>query len=351
MFIVNEHTYLMNKPIPMYRNNDYIYDAAVQLESTTAIPVTIESTRKDYDAVLTIKNIQFTVTAKPEIRTANKGIVLAQLKELEAKSNRPIIIVAKFIASDIAQELKEKAINYLDVAGNTFIKKDDFFIYVAGQKVQKNKKTNQTRAFQETGIKLIFSLLSNPENIQLSYRELAERTGIAIGSVSNVMKELEELNFILKTDTKRILKNKLELLNRWIVAYHDVLRPRLLKRKMRFVDKGKYNNWSMLLRNQPDNTILWSGEPAAALLTNYLKPAIFSIYTTKSWQDCAKLFDMVPDENGDIEILTIFWKQEIIGIEPIAPTVLIYTDLINSGSDRNLEVAKIILDNELQNIK
>ena len=336
----------------MYRNNDFIYDAAVRLENCIKMPVTIESTRIDYDAVLSIKEKQFTVTAKTEIRTANKGIILAQLKELETKSSRPIIIIAKFIASDIAQELKEKAINYLDVAGNAFIKKDDFFIYVAGQKPQKNKKTNQTRAFQETGIKLIFSLLTNPYNLQLSYRVLAERTDIAIGSVSNVMKELEDLNFILKTDTKRILKNKPELLNRWIVAYQDVLRPRLLKRKMRFIDKSKYNNWKAMLESPTDGAILWSGEPAAAFLTNYLKPALFTIYTTKSWQECSKLFEMIPDENGDIEILTIFWNLEPDRTDkPIVPPVLIYTDLINSGSDRNLETAKIILDNELQNIK
>jgi len=336
----------------MYRNNDFIYDAAVHLEECIAMPVTIESTRVDYDAVLTIKKIQFTVAAKAEIRTANKGIVLAQLKELETKTSKPIIIIAKFIASNIAQEFKEKAINYLDVAGNAFIKRDDLFISVAGQKVQKIEKTNQTRAFQETGIRLIFSLLSNPNNLQLSYRELAEQTGIAIGSVSNVIKELEDLKFILKTDTKRILKNKQELLNRWIVSYQDVLRPRLLKRRMRFTDKAKYNNWKTLLQNQNDNAILWGSEPAAALITNYLKPAIFSIYTTKSWQECAKLFEMIPDENGDIEILTTFWNQENEKNKyQTVPPILIYTDLINSSNDRNLETAKIILDNELQNIK
>jgi hypothetical protein len=331
----------------MYRNNDFIYDAAIQLENSIGIPVTLKSTRKDNDDVLIIKNLQFTVTVKAEIRTANKGIILAQLKELETKSSRPVIIIAKFIASNIAQEFKERAINYLDVAGNAFIKKDDLFIYVAGQKAQKAKNTNQSRAFQQTGIKLIFSLLTRSDNLQLSYRELAEQTGIATGSVSNILKELEDLNFILKTDTKRILKNKPELLNRWIVAYQDVLRPRLLKRKMRFADKAKYINWKKLLQNQTDNAILWSGEPAAALITNYL-----TIYTTISWQECAKLFEMIPDENGDIEILTVFWKLETDKTNiPTVPAVLIYTDLINSGIDRNLETAKIIFDNELHNIK
>jgi hypothetical protein len=336
----------------MYRNNDFIYDAAIQLEKSIGTPVTLKSTRKNNDAVLIIKNLQFTVIVKAEIRTANKGIVLAQLKELEKKSGRPVIIIAKFISSDIAQDFKERAINYLDVAGNAFIKKDDFYICVVGQKAQKIKKTNQTRAFQETGIKLIFNLLTNQDNLQLSYRELAEQNGIATGSVSNIIKELEDLNFILKTDTNRILKNKPELLDRWIVAYQDVLRPRLLKRYMRFTDKAKYNNWKKLLQDQPNNAILWSGEPAAALLTNYLKPAFFTIYTTISWQECAKLFEMIPDENGDIEILTVFWKLETDKTNiPTVPPVLIYADLINSGIDRNLETAKIIFDNELHNIK
>lgn len=86
----------------MRRNIDFIYDAAVKLESSTGIQVTIESTGKKYDALLAIKEHQFIVTAKAEIRTANKGIILAQLKALETKSNRPIIVIAKFIANDIA---------------------------------------------------------------------------------------------------------------------------------------------------------------------------------------------------------------------------------------------------------
>jgi len=75
-------------------------------------------------------------------------------------------------------------------------------------------KTNQTKAFQEVGIKIIFNLLNNPENLQLSYRELAELADVSIGSVSNVIEELEQQTYILKTNTKRILKNKEKLLER-----------------------------------------------------------------------------------------------------------------------------------------
>ena len=338
----------------MYHNIDYIDDAAFELQNITDIPVTVDRNRKEYDALLTINDVQYAVEARSEIREANKGIVLAQLKELQEVSNRSIIVVAKFIAKDIAKELKKKAINYIDIAGNAYIKQKNFQLYITGQKTKKVEKINQSRAFQEAGIKLIFCLLNNPENLMFTYRELSEKTGIAIGSISNIIRELEDLNFILKTKTKRVLKNKKELLNRWIIAYHDVLRPRLIKRKMRFSDKSKYSNWKGIILNQSKEIdSLWGGEPGAAILTNFLKPGTYTIYTSGSWQECAKKLELVPDDKGDIDIVLMFWnfispKEKDLSI---VPPVLIYADLINSGFDRNIETAKIILNNELQNIK
>ena len=100
----------------------------------------------------------------------------------------------------------------MDVAGNCFIKHQDLILYIVTKSTQK-EKTNQAKAFQEAGIKIIFNLLSNPANLKLSYRELAELADVSIGSVSNVMNELEEQNFIIKTKLKRVLKNKSAYLN------------------------------------------------------------------------------------------------------------------------------------------
>jgi len=336
----------------MYRKNDFIYDASVQLETIIGFPIIIESSRKEYDAILTINNYQFVVVSKTEVRTANKGLVYAQLKEIEQKTKKPLVVIAKFIANDIAKEFKEKGINYIDVAGNGFIKQGNILIFVSGQKAQIAQKTNQARAFQEAGIKLIFNFLSDPKNLMLSYRELAEKTGIAIGSVSNIIRELEDIHFILKTERKRVLKNKPELLNRWVIAYNDILRPKLFKRKMRFADKNRYVKWRDVLQVNDKGAFLWSGEPAGAIYTNYLKPAAFTIYTDKNWQECAKLFNMVPDENGDIEIMAIFWNIEHYNNnKQTVPPVITYTDLINTGLDRNIETARLILENELPNIK
>jgi len=335
----------------MKKNSDFLYDAIIHLEQITKTIIEVESNRKEYDAILTIKGDQYIVIAKSEVKTSNKGIVLTQVEELGTNSKKPIIIVAKYIANNIATEFREKEINYLDVAGNSFIKHKDVLISITGQKIERISKTNQSRAFQEAGIKLIFNLLKNPHAVQASYRELAEITNISIGSVSNVMKELEELNFLLKTNNRRVLKNTKELLDRWVMAYHDVLKPRILKKRMKFSNEDNYKEWSKLSLNNNDNINLWGGESGAALLTGQLKPKEFSIYTNGSWQDIAKELKLIPGEDADIQIYYMFWKGEENPDKPIVPALLVYADLITSGYDRNTQIAQNILNNELQYIK
>jgi hypothetical protein len=287
------------------------------------------------------------VEAKNEIRKENEGLLISLMAPFEGKADSKII-VAKYIAADTAQNLKANNINYLDVSGNCYIKTKDLLIHIIGQKVQRKQKTNQAKAFQETGIKLIFHLLSNPENLQFSYRELAELADISTGSVSNIMTELEAQRFILKTKKKRILKNKPELLERWIIAYHDVLRPRLLKKQMRFIKNLSLNEQFLL-----DDIVLWGGEPGAAILTKHIIPEQFTIYTDKNWQDLGTTIGLVPDNNGKVEVLHQFWEKENGKYyeKHIVPPLLIYADLMGSGYGRNIETAKIILENELPHLK
>lgn len=336
----------------MYKNSDYIYEAVTQLQQVADVVIEIESNRSDYDADATVNNTQFVVLSKSEIRASNKGMVFNEIENLKQKTKKPIIAIAKFIASDIARELKEKKINYIDRAGNAFIKQDELLIYITGQKPDKPANFNQSRAFQESGIKLIFQLLTQPDDLQLSYRNLAEKTGIALGSVSIIIKELEDLRYVVKTKNSRYLKNKKELLERWILAYNDVLRPRLLKKRFRFSNNDAYNKWQDLPLNVISGRNIWGGEPGASILTKQLQPQNFTIYTDGGWQSVASALKLIPDNEGDVEILAIFWKKyERLTNQSIAPTIIILAELMSSGKERNIQTAKTIIENELQYIK
>ena len=333
----------------MYRNNDFIYDATSKLEQLIDIPIQVDSNRNNHDALLTIKNIQFVVEAKAAVRTSNQGFILSQLEEMKNNSNRPIILIAEYISKKATHELKERGINYIDVAGNSFIKYEDLAIFVEGQKNTKKDKTNQSRAFQETGLKIIFHLLNTPEHLQDSYRRIAEQAQVSIGSVSNVMAELEELNYLLKTKQKRAIKNTDELLERWVVEFNAVLRPRILRKRMRFINQDQSKNWRDINIQTENGVILWGGEPAGAIITENLRPEKFTVFTDLELSEVVNKLRLIPSENSEVEILQKFWKNGA-NYAQVAPALLVYADLMNSGFGRNIETAKQILKNELQHI-
>ncbi len=333
----------------MHHNNDFIYEATSKLQELINVPIQVDSNRANYDALLTVNNTQFVIASRSAVRTSNQGLNLSQLQELKINNSRPIILIAEYISKKATQELKERGINYIDVAGNAYIKHQDLAIFIEGQKNTKKDKTNQSRAFQETGLKIIFHLLNKPENLQDSYRRIAEQADVSVGSVSNVMAELEALNYLLKTNDKRVLKNKTELVERWVVDYNATLRPRIFRKRMRFIDQDHLRNWRNIDLHTENGSILWGGEPGGALLTGSLRPEKFTVFTDLDLSYVANKLRLVPSEAGTVEVLQKFWRNNL-NDNQVAPALLLYADLINSGYGRNIDTAKKILERELQYI-
>jgi hypothetical protein len=160
------------------------------------------------------------------------------------------------------------------------------------------------------------------------------------------MSELEEMNFLLKTTKSRILKNKKELIERWVVAYNEVLKPRIIRKKMRMLNQ---NDFTSIDLNTLNEKAVWGGEPAGAILTNTLRPEKYILFTNADFSDLGKKIGLIPDNNGNVEIYQMFWNVKNNTIT--APALLVYADLINSGFERNIETAKKIETDELQYIK
>ena len=119
---------------------------------------------------------------------------------------------------------------------------------------------------------------------------------------------------------------------------------------MKFIDPEMVQNWNQILLNIKEGEILWGGEPAAALITNKLRPQEFTIYSNLDLPEIAKVLRLVPDKNGNIEIYQKFWQNNNWNQNTV-PALLIYTDLMNSGYGRNVEIANQIFENELQHIQ
>ncbi|MDR1097581.1 MAG: hypothetical protein LBL57_05565, partial [Tannerella sp.] len=315
-----------------------------KLLENTGITITRSDSKRESNSIAQIKGERFIVDVKPEITQGNKGIVLQQLKDASRKENLPVLLITKYIPSAIAKSFVEEGINHIDAAGNCNIRRNNLLLIIEGKKIERLPKTNQPRAFQEAGIKLIYCLLVNPDNINKSFRELAELSRISLGSVSAIIQELVDSKFLLKTGNRKVLKNKIDFLKRWVIAYNDVLRPKLFIKRMNFINKSEYSNWSNLNLSSISEKTLWGGECAAGMMTQNLAPASYTIYTDAIWQSVGKSLKLIPDDNGKIEILRLFYgAEEGNTVSPL----LVYADLMGSGDSRNIETAEIILNDEL----
>lgn len=327
--------------------NELINSAIARLSETIGdTNIRLEKcSNPDFDYMLYVKDKEFLCEVKNIITTSNFGSIRNRLKELREKVNIPILLVAKSIYPRLMNELIQDGINCLDVAGNCQIKADGLILHIEGKKIKTTEMnfmpfSTKNRLFQEAGLKILFRLLENPEWVNLSYRKMQDSANVSLGSVNIIMNELIAAGYVLKTEKGKFLKNKNELLERWIVGYNDVLKPKIFTRRMTFKNKNSKEDWKNI---QLPSDCYWGGEAAANLYDGYLSPELYTLYGGSTGTLVKAGFR--PDEDGEILVYNKFWVS--ISKEKTTPVLLTYADLMGSGNSRNIEAAQRIYNNEL----
>jgi hypothetical protein len=281
------------------------------------------------------KEVRFAVQVKkePRLYQVNELIKLQQ-------QYQNLVIVAENIFPKIKETLRANGIAYLETNGNLFLKAEGIYYFIDAHKPLKGKKNKKNRAFTKAGLKVVFHFLLDKNLINKTQREIAKTTGVALGNIPLVINGLRDTGYLLALNNKEyVWENRKELLERWIDQYATELRPNL--------HKGNYTlkgDWKKTGLNR--EVAVWGGEPAADLLTNYLRPEKFTLYTKENKLDLMKKYRLVPKDDGEIEILEMFWENT--KAEKTAPPLLVYADLMITGGKRNVETAQKILNEYIE---
>ena len=276
----------------------------------------------------------FMVKTKKELRE----IQLPNIINLAGKQKKIIVIAGKTFPNT-RKAMRDTGINYLDAAGNAFIRTDKNYVFIEKPGTPDKIRNGTARAFTKTGVKVVYHLLTHQGDINLTVRELAVKTGVANDTIFNVYANLVELEYLVKANRKKYkLFKKEKLLNEWIKAYKDNLRLNILVGRFDFT--GKNRLWKDI---KLQNEAKWGGEPAGAMITEYLVPAEFTIYTNEARPDILRNYRLTPDEKGNVYVYEKFWIEEGITRETVHP-LLVYADLIITEEPRNIEIAKIIYE-------
>jgi hypothetical protein len=284
---------------------------------------------------------------------ADRSALLARAKAQLDDLDKPGLLISPHLSAQMADRCRAIGLNFIDTAGNAFLSAPGTYIFVKGQKAPDttDKGGGRTTA-SSTALRIMFALLTKPELLRASYREIVDVAGVALGAVGWVFKNLEKRGLITSPDEQhgRQLLEPGRMLDDWTANYPIKLRPKLNARRFHAPDP----QWWQSI-NPVELNAWWGGEIAADQMTGMLKPSTQTLYITphaikSTVETLVKQYRLRPDPQGSIELLDAFWNVPRSESQPgLAPPALVYADLVASLDSRNLEIAKTIREKVIAN--
>jgi len=283
---------------------------------------------------------EFNVEVKGEVRA---GILPSLLEQFGTRKDH-WLFVSQYIPGPTKEKFRQNGINYLEVAGNCFIRNDRMYLFINDQQVKQARRPEEGRLWSATGLKLLFAMLQDTTLVGATYRELSNAAGIALGSIRPLLEELEQEGWQndeawLQGRQFHLLRGRLAM--RWAEIFPVTLQRRLRMGTFSFLSPS--TNWP---RQLPAG-MYWGGEPAGELYTQQLVPETFTLYTDQPANELVKKLRIVPDEGGNIIIYKKFWQDSpaLAVVTSAVPPLLAYADLRNSNDSRCWEIAEKIRTN------
>ena len=193
------------------------------------------------------------------------------------------------------------------------------------------QQVNIENFMQKTEIQIIFYLLQNKGNVGKTIREIANATGVSLGSVHSTLADLTNRGYVVEDGKSRLLRKRQSLIDRWTQGYNDMLKPKLFICRFTFLSPAVRAQWQSI---QLPKTLSWGGEPAAALMDGYLQPERWDIYTADNANALIATGRMIPAPQGEIYVYKRFWQTDD------TPLLVMYADLMATEDDRCREAAE-----------
>jgi len=205
-----------------------IGDALNALRDQTELEAVVEpQVQPTVDAVIVIKRgpkvWHFNTEVKPWVNRTTLGFLKEQIRAGVGEW----LLVTRYIAAGQADELRAMNIAFLDTAGNAFINQEDIYVFIKGQGVGRDRGTRKGDIFRPAELKVLFAFLCQKGLEAKTHEQIKKMTGVGLGTINRLIRALELAGYILKPKgrTRRLVRKR-ELLEQWVMAYPQRLRPK-----------------------------------------------------------------------------------------------------------------------------
>jgi hypothetical protein len=287
-----------------------------------------------------------TPQGRRRLRVEEKGSHLGQalvsdlIARASSSATTPLILFAPYVSPEMGAQLTSHRINFVDRAGNCHLDLGGRYVgHVEGRKLR--RPSGAPGGMRAPGFRLIFALLVEPDLLNAPSREMARASGVSLGTASNVLRRLEHERTVVRTKSKRHIVRRDDLVERWIAGYAETLRPQLFAGRFQTPDKdppsleervagilGQEASWA------------WGGAAAAYRLTKHYRSDETVLHAQTASGDLPKRLKALPQREGRLILLGVPGPLAFRGKAPhTVHPLLIYTELVLTGSDRAREAA------------
>lgn len=275
--------------------------------------------------------------------------LLLQLRQYSQAKARPLILT-DYLPARLADRLVEAGVNFVDAAGNVYLESPGkLYIRIQGARVKGLRETTMGRLSQPSGLRVLFVLLAEPRAVSMPYRELAEASGVALGSIAWIVRELREKGYLQqKGRDKWFLTRKRELFDFWLGGYGDLLRPKLVVGRFQPPERDMDQTLAKFQKEAEAMRITWAlaGGFAADALTHHFRGDELGLFVSEWSPELARGLRWLPSSEGPVTVLRQFSPLVVFRSKdlPVAHPLLVYAELVLQGRERELEAAKLLHD-------
>lgn len=293
-----------------------------------------------------IASVDYIYTIQSDVTASTVKLVIFYIKLLQEKFKSKHILITRYLSDSTIEKLLDENIEFIDSFGNIYLDCLAAYIIVRGKHRSKIKSLSQ-KQITPISLKIIYSLLKNPEILTLPLEELASAASTTLGTIGSTLENLYKLGYIMRQPKGGYrIANYLKLFERWEIGYIETLRPKLLIENFTPIEKYKFSEFAENIINlaSTDNFLI-GGELGATLATSYLLPQSATLHVSDNHHLIAVKLKLKPDPKGAITFLAQFGKQNYGNYSQgayIADPLLLHAELMTESDERLQETAELI---------
>lgn len=278
----------------------------------------------------------------PDHRVHGDTEALRRLHRSLGDSKHPVLLALPLVSPQSAADLREAGIQYLDRAGNCYLAFGQRYLaWVEGRTPE--AALPRGREMRGAGYRVLFALLVSPTLAGAPLRTLADAAGVSRTAASVLLGRLREEGHLYRRQGAPVLRQSRELVDRWLVGYRDLVRPRL--RLGRFaLPHGQKDALVRTLGVALGDRWAWGGVEADRALGGLYQAPDLTVHV-RAWErpDPAHI-PLRADPEGLVEVLGIpgpsAWVEaEQARVHPL----LVYSELRISRDPRAWEAAEALI--------